>query len=170
MHSRHTAFCVHGKKVECPNCGKQYSSTQGLKQHQKAKHCAHAPDEGTYVCLYCGKQYQIRKSWAEHKPYCEANPNWKGPYFCRVPGCPAADHPFNCVRNLNFHMSKIHGWKERWAWTGSVAGTRADECPLVVNEWPYWGPLVVTQQDECLHNADQVVRWVTIWYGNDGNW
>ena len=74
MHSRHTASCVHGKKVMCPNCGKQYSSSQGLKQHQKAKHGADAPDESTYVCLYCGKEYWIRKSWAEHKPYCQANP------------------------------------------------------------------------------------------------
>ena len=115
MHSRHTASCVHGKKVECPDCGKQYSSTQGLKQHQKAKHGADTPDEGTYVCPYCAKQYRIRKSWAEHKPYCEANPNQKGPYFCRVAGCPAADHPFNYIRNLNFHMSNIHGWKEWWA-------------------------------------------------------
>ena len=31
MHSRHTASCVQGKKVECPDCGKQYLSTQGLK-------------------------------------------------------------------------------------------------------------------------------------------
>ena len=102
MHSRHTAFHVHDKKVTCPDCGKQYSSSQWLKQHQKAKH-----DEGTHVCLYCGKEYQIRKSWAEHKPYCQANPNRKGPYFCRVAGCPAADHPFSRMRNLNFHMSNI---------------------------------------------------------------
>ena len=111
MHSRHRASCVHGKKVTCPDYGKQYSSTQGLKQHQNAKHGADAPDEGTYVCLYCANQYWIRKSWAEHKPYCEANPNWKGPYFCGVAGCPAADHPFNHMRNLNFHMLNIHGWK-----------------------------------------------------------
>ena len=40
MHARHTASCVQGKNVEFPDCGKQYSSTQGLKQHQKAKHGA----------------------------------------------------------------------------------------------------------------------------------
>ena len=50
MHARHTASCVHGQKFECPVCGKKYASTQGLKQHQKAKHGADAPDEGTYVC------------------------------------------------------------------------------------------------------------------------
>ena len=69
MHSRHTTSCAHGKKVTCPDCGKQYSSSQGLKQHQKAKHGADAPHEGTYVCLYSAKQYWIRKIWAEHKPY-----------------------------------------------------------------------------------------------------
>ena len=70
IHARHTASCVQGKKVECPDCGKQYVSTQGLNQHQKAKHDAYTPDEGTYVCPYCGKQYHIKKSWAEHKPHC----------------------------------------------------------------------------------------------------
>ena len=39
----------------------------------------------------------VVSSWAEHKPYCEANPNRKGPYFSRVPGCPAADHPFSHI-------------------------------------------------------------------------
>ena len=115
MHSRHTASCVHGKKAMYPDCGKQYSNTQGLKQHQKAKNGADTPDEGTYVCLYCGKEYWIRKSWAEHKPYCQANPNQKGPYFCRVAGCLGADHLFSHMRNLNFQMSNIHGGKERWA-------------------------------------------------------
>ena len=120
MHARHTASCVQGKKVECPDCGKQYVSTQGLKQHQKAKHGADAPDEGTYVCPYCGKQYHIKKSWAEHKPYCEANPNRKGPYFCRVTGCPAADHPFNCIQKPELPHVK-HPWLEGMAdlnWIG----------------------------------------------------
>ena len=113
MHTRHTASCVHGQKFECLVCGKKYASTQGLKQHQKVKHGADASDESTYVCPYCNKEYHIEKNWAEHKPYCEANPNWKGPYFCRVTGSPAADHPFNWICNLNCHMSNIHGWKER---------------------------------------------------------
>ena len=169
MHARHTASCVQGKKVECLDCGKQYVSTQGLKQHQKTKHGADAPDEGTYVCPYYGKQYHIKKSWAEHKPYCETNPNWKGSYFCRVTGCPTADHPFNQIQNLNFHMSNIHGWKEWHAWIRLAAGTPANECPLVVNEWPYWRPSVVTWQDKCLQKVDQVVRWVSIWYGMMGS-
>ena len=102
------------KSLSVQVCGKKYASNQGLKQHQKALHGADAPDEGTYVCPYASnKEYHIKKSWAEHKPYCEANPNRKGPYFCRVSGCPAADHPFNQIRNLNFHLSNIHGWKER---------------------------------------------------------
>ena len=94
IHTRHTASCVHGESSSAWFVVRKYVSTQGLKQHQKTKHGADAPDEGTYACLYCGKQYHIKKSWAEHKPYCEANPDRKGPYFCRVAGCPAANHPF----------------------------------------------------------------------------
>ena len=64
----------------------------------------------------------MKKSWAEHKPYCPDNPNCKGPFYCRVTDCPAADHPFTQMRNLNFHMSSMYGWKERQA---RVLGTRA---------------------------------------------
>ena len=89
---------------------------QGMRQHQKAKHGADTPEHGdNFVCPYCNKGYRIKKSWPEHKPYCEQNPNHKGPYYCMVAGCPASDHPFTRVRNLNFHMSNMHGWKERWA-------------------------------------------------------
>ena len=37
MWSRHTKACVHGSKVACLDCGKQYASSQGMKQHHKAK-------------------------------------------------------------------------------------------------------------------------------------
>ena len=135
MHARHTASCVHGKKVECLDCGKQYVSTQGLKQHQKAKHGADTPDEGTYVCPYCGKQYHIKKSWAEHKPYCEANPNRKGPYFCRVTGCPAAAPPLQPdpepeLPHVQHPWLEVNGILE----LESAAGAWVNECPLVVYE------------------------------------
>ena len=116
MWSRHTMSCVKGHKVSCPDCGKQYASTQGMKQYHRAKHGADAPElDEHYVCPFCRKFYRIKKSWAEHKPYCPQNPDHKGPYYCRVTGCSTADHPFSRMRNLNFHMSNIHGWKERWA-------------------------------------------------------
>ena len=31
MWKRHTSACVQGKKVACPDCGKQYNSSQGMK-------------------------------------------------------------------------------------------------------------------------------------------
>ena len=133
MWKRHTSACVQGIKLACPDCGKQYASSQGMKQHQKAKDGADAPemDEG-FVCPYCHRVYRIKKSWAEHKPYFSDNHNCKGPYYCRVAGCPAADHPFTRVRNLNFHLSNMHGWKERWAW---VLGTRLEEWLVMMDGW-----------------------------------
>ena len=100
-------------KIKCP---KWCKGTISNRSNQKAKHGADAPEmDENFVCPYCHKGYRIKKSWAEHKPYCSQNPNFKGPYYCRVTGCPAADHPFTRMRNLNFHMSNMHGWKERRA-------------------------------------------------------
>ena len=116
MYRVHTKACVQGKKVACPDCGQEFSSKQGMKQHHKAKHGVEAPEPGVgYSCPFCQKVYRICKTWIEHKPYCVNNPDHKGPFFCRVPGCPSADHPFTRVRNLNLHMSNIHGWKEHHA-------------------------------------------------------
>ena len=107
---------VQGKKVAYLDCGKQYASSQGIKQHHKAKHGTDVPERDEhFICPYCHKEYSIKKSWAEHKPYCLENPNHKGPFYCRVSGCPAADHPFTQMRNLNFPMSNMHSWKERQA-------------------------------------------------------
>ena len=171
MWSRHTKACVQDKKVACSVCGKEYARTQGMKQHMKAKHGADIPEEGSYyICPYCNKGFSVKKTWVEHKPYCSDNPSKKGPYFFRVTGCPAADHPFTRMRNLNFHMSNMHGWKERWAW---VLWTQLNECPLVMNEWqdgwPYGRWLVITQLNECLAAGEWVVKWVSLLIGNGGN-
>ena len=61
MHTRHTASCVHSQKFECLVCGKKYASTQGLKQHQKSKHGADAPDEGTHISPYYNKEYHVKE-------------------------------------------------------------------------------------------------------------
>ena len=112
--TEHTKACVSGIRVGCPDCGQEFSCNQGMHQHQKAKHGAEAPTQvrGGYICPFCGKGYQIKKTWVEHKPYCASNPDCKGPYYCRVAGCPSANHPFTHMRNLNQHMANLHGWKE----------------------------------------------------------
>ena len=111
--TEHTKACVQGNWVACPVCGQEYASALMMCQHHHAKHGADAAvPQGGFVCPFCGKAYQVKKTWQEHKPYCPDNPDRKGPYYCRVAGCPVADHPFTHVRNLNLHMSNMHGWKE----------------------------------------------------------
>ena len=114
--TKHTKGCVSGNWVTCPDCGQEYASTQGMHQHHQAKHDADATAQvqGGFICPFCGKGYQIKKTWVEHKPYCPNNPNHKGPFYCRVAGCPSADHPFTCMRNLNLYMSNPNRWKEQW--------------------------------------------------------
>ena len=110
----HTQSCVKGKTVAYPVCRKPFASAQSMHNHHKAQHGADSlVPPGGFKCPFCGKKYQIKKSWTEHKPYCVDNPNKKGPYFCRVAGCTSADHPFPMIQNLNYHMATIHGWKER---------------------------------------------------------
>ena len=114
MWMEHTKAFVPGNWVACPDCGQEYASTQEMHQHNKAKHGAEAAAQGQggFICPFCGKGYQIKKTCVEHKPYCPNNPNCKGPFYCRVAGCPSTDHPFTHMRNLNLHMSNLHGWKE----------------------------------------------------------
>ena len=110
----HTKACVQGNWVACPVCGQEYASALIMCQHHNAKHGADAEVlQGGYVCLFCGKAYQFKKTGQEHKPYCPDNPNRKGPYYCRVAGCLSASHPFTHVGNLNLHMLNMHGWKEQ---------------------------------------------------------
>ena len=55
--------------MACPDCGKQYASSHGMRQHHRAKHGVDAPelDEG-FWCSHCGKMYWIKKSMLEHRP------------------------------------------------------------------------------------------------------
>ena len=112
--TEHTQSCVQGKQVACPVCRKQFASAHTMHKHHKAQHGAdYVVPPGGFVCPFCGKSFQVKKTWSEHKLYCAENPDRKGPYYCRVAGCPMADHPFTRMRNLNVHMSNIHSWKER---------------------------------------------------------
>ena len=105
--TEHTKACVQGNQVACLVCRQEYASALVMCQHHCAKHGADAAvPQGGFVC---GKAFQVKKTWREHKPYCSDNPDRKGPYYCRVAGCPSADHPFTRVRNLNRHMSNMHG-------------------------------------------------------------
>ena len=58
MWSRHTKACVQDKKVACPVCGKEYASTQGVKQQRSAD----VPEEGGYYIFpYCNKGFRVKK-------------------------------------------------------------------------------------------------------------
>ena len=115
MLRRHTKACVQGHKVSCPDCGKEYASSQGMKQHHKAKHGVDEPEmDGVFHTLIVGKCTRSRKVCWNTRPVCVDNPNRKGPFYCRVPGCPSAGHTFSWMKNLNSHLSNVHGWAERW--------------------------------------------------------
>ena len=59
----HISACVQGRKVPCPDCGKEYATRQGMKQHHKANHGVDAPeqDEGFY-CPHCNKLFRVKKA------------------------------------------------------------------------------------------------------------
>ena len=112
--NEHTQSCVHGKRATCPVCRKMFASAQTMRKHHKAQHGADSVvPEGGFICPFCSKAFMVKKTWTEHKLYCSANPDRKGPYYCRVAGCSMLDHPFIRMRNLNVHMLNAHGWKER---------------------------------------------------------
>ena len=112
--TEHTQACVQGNQVACPVCRQEYASAVIMRKHHHAKHGVDSVvPQGGFICPFCAKSFQVKKTWWEHKPYCSDNPDRKGPYYCRVAGCLSADHPFTRGQNLNLHMSNIHGWKER---------------------------------------------------------
>ena len=87
-----------------------------MKQHHRAKHGVDALEvDEAFKCPHCGKMYQIKKSMLEHRPVWVNNPNQKGPFYCRVAGSPSAGHAFTQMKNLNSHLSNVHGWTERQA-------------------------------------------------------
>ena len=43
MLRRHIEASVQGRKVSCPDYGKEYASSQGMRQHHRAKHGVDAP-------------------------------------------------------------------------------------------------------------------------------
>ena len=113
MLRQHEAACKLGRKHTCALCNKEYSSLQILKTHEKVQHGAAQPQPGqSFPCPHCGKAYLVKKSMREHVGTCVQNPSRKGPYYCRVEGCPKARHPFSRIKNLNSHMAGAHGWKE----------------------------------------------------------
>ena len=71
-------MCVQGTKVSCTVCDKQYSSVHSMCKHHRAKHGADSVvPQGGFVCPFCGKSFQVKKTWGEHKPYCADNPDRK---------------------------------------------------------------------------------------------
>ena len=113
MLGQHEKACKEGLWHVCEECGKSYASAQILKQHAKAIHGGGWPEEDeVFQCSHCQKEYRVKKSMWEHAGVCPQNLDRKGPYYCRVEGCPKARHPFQHIKSLNTHMSGAHGWKE----------------------------------------------------------
>ena len=109
----HQSSCVRGKQVSCPVCAKPYRSKQGMLQHRKVAHGVDRPEmDETFSCPFCSKSFNVRKSMQKHSNICVSNLDRKGPFFCHVSGCPKADHPFRRMKNLNCHLSGVHGWVE----------------------------------------------------------
>ena len=110
----HQPACIQGKSTQCPDCGNHYASRQSMRQHYKVAHGVDRPEaDETFPCPYCQKNFNIQKSMREHSYICSSNTARKGPFFCRVPGCVKADHSFSQMKNLNAHLSSIHGWAKR---------------------------------------------------------
>ena len=109
----HQKGCIQGSKFTCEECGWEYTTKQGLRQHARVTHGPDqpAPDE-VFICPHCAKQYKVKKSMREHATTCSQNPAKKGPFFCWVEGCKSCDHLFSRMKNLNAHMASCHGWKE----------------------------------------------------------
>ena len=95
-----------------------------------------------FVFPFCGKAFLVKKTWREHKPYCSDNPDRKGPYYCRVAGCPSANHPLHlCEESQSPHVQ--HAWMEGemhlrswWAteWP-TISGAWLTARPTVVADW-----------------------------------
>ena len=113
MLGQNKATCKQGRKHICTLCNKEYSSAKFLKTHEKVHHGATQPQPGqSFPCPHCGKAYLVKKSMREHVGTCAQNPSRRGPYFCRVKGCPKVRHPFSRMKNLNSHLAGAHSWKE----------------------------------------------------------
>ena len=109
----HQKGCIQGSKFTCEECGQEYVTKQGLRQHTRVSHSPEQPmPDEVFICPYCAKWFGVKKSMREHATTCSQNPAKKGPFFCRVEGCKSRDHPFSRMKNLNAHMASCHGWKE----------------------------------------------------------
>ena len=85
MLKAHQKSCIQGSKFICEECGQEYATKQGLRQHIRVTHGPGqpAPDE-VFICPFCAKQFGVKKSMREHITTCSQNPAKKGPFFCHV--------------------------------------------------------------------------------------
>ena len=117
MLKAHTAACVQGKRVPCSDCDWSFPSRQGMRQHFRVMHGAEALErDESFLCPHCAKVFAVKESMWEHSGVCAGNPDRKGPFYCRVLGCPSSEHLFSRMKNLNVHLSVVHRWAEHWAW------------------------------------------------------
>ena len=54
----HQKGCIQGSKFNCEECGQEYVTKQGLRQHTRVTHGPEqpVPDE-VFICPYCAKQF-----------------------------------------------------------------------------------------------------------------
>ena len=71
----HQKGCIQGSKFTCEECGWEYTTKQGLRQHTRVTHGPEqpVPDE-VFVCPYRAKQYRVKKSMREHATISSQNP------------------------------------------------------------------------------------------------
>jgi DNA-directed RNA polymerase subunit M/transcription elongation factor TFIIS len=63
-------------RVECPLCGKEYSSWSGVKDHHNREHAHQEFRKPTeYDCLWCDMVFHSTTSRAQHLRWCEKNPH-----------------------------------------------------------------------------------------------
>ena len=99
MLRQHEQACKEGQHNVCDAWSKSYASAQILRQHVKVNHGVGHPElDEVFQCPHCQKEYRVKKSMQEHVGVCLQNPDRKGPFYCRVEGCPKACHQFNKSR------------------------------------------------------------------------
>ena len=59
----HQKGCIQGSKFTCEECGQEYATKQGLRQHVRVTYGPEqpVPDE-VFICPYCAKQFGVKKS------------------------------------------------------------------------------------------------------------
>jgi predicted RNA-binding Zn-ribbon protein involved in translation (DUF1610 family) len=91
---------VHGegKQFSCPNCDRKYATASALRSHNSRRHAAHA--DVTYVCEKCGRTFDNRTQFSNHKSNAHGLP--------KTHPCPQCLEAFATEKGLAHHTAMIH--------------------------------------------------------------